>query len=244
MFEPMCISFDCEFVLHHLIPGIGCLTALWIFIAPFKSVRKIDKTDSLDNVNPFPFPMIMANCLGWLVYGLLVQDPYVFFPNIVGYQLGVYYTLTSYRVSGKDFQSRVIQILVVSSVLVFSGAFVSFIVLNGAYPARTIMGLVCVMILAVFYSAPLSGFYSVIKNKDASSIDPILAAASLVNGSLWSIYGLALGDAFIWSPNLLGVVFCVVQFVLMAVYPNRSPYEPPLLQGTALQAIDLSDDVL
>ncbi|KAH6564996.1 hypothetical protein BASA62_007589 [Batrachochytrium salamandrivorans] len=176
----MCISFDCEFVLHHLIPGIGCLTALWIFIAPFKSVRKIDKTDSLDNVNPFPFPMIMANCLGWLVYGLLVQDPYVFFPNIVGISAG----------------------------------------------------------------APLSGFYSVIKNKDASSIDPILAAASLVNGSLWSIYGLALGDAFIWSPNLLGVVFCVVQFVLMAVYPNRSPYEPPLLQGTALQAIDLSDDGL
>ncbi|KAL2918682.1 hypothetical protein HK105_201516 [Polyrhizophydium stewartii] len=217
-----CDTDQCRLLLHHVVPGIGVLTALWIFVAPLASVRGIQDSQSIGAVNPLPFPMIVANCLCWLVYGLLVQDPYVFGPNIAGYQLGLYYTLTAYNHADAAFRSRVLTILVASSLLVFSGGFISFIVLHGQGDARTIMGSICVVILAVFYSAPLSTVRQVIKRRDSSPIDLTLAIASIANSSLWTVYGFAVSDGFIWGPNLLGVVFGAVQFGLMAIFPRRS----------------------
>ncbi|EGF81945.1 hypothetical protein BATDEDRAFT_36766 [Batrachochytrium dendrobatidis JAM81] len=226
-----CSTPNCQLVLHHIIPIIGVFTALWIFIAPFKSVKRLGNSDNLENVNPLPFPMIVANCLGWLVYGLLIQDIYVIIPNIIGYQFGIYYTLMAYRIAAPEFQSRALQILIGSSLLVFIGGVLGFIVLQGNEAGRIVMGLVCVVILAVFYCSPLSDFYNVIKKKDASSIDVYLAAASLVNGSLWTVYGFAIGDTFIWSPNLLGVVLSLVQFVLLAIFARPKSHEFQVLRN-------------
>ena len=32
-------------------------------------------------MNPYPFPMIMANCAGWLAYGYNQRDYFIFFSN-------------------------------------------------------------------------------------------------------------------------------------------------------------------
>ncbi|KAI8919606.1 sugar efflux transporter for intercellular exchange-domain-containing protein [Entophlyctis helioformis] len=218
----ICTSQACEVVLRQVVPGIGVVTALLIFIAPYKSVKQIEETKSLSSVNAFPFPMIIANCLCWIVYGLLVQDAFVFGPNIVGYPLGVFYTLTAFKYGDASFRSHVQMIIIAASVFIFSGAFLSFIVLKAAYPARLVMGSVCVIVLSIFYGSPLSSIYAVIKARDSTPIDVMLAIASFVNGMLWTLYGVAVGDAFIWAPNLLGVVFCLIQFALLVVFPKQS----------------------
>ncbi|OAJ40697.1 hypothetical protein BDEG_24402 [Batrachochytrium dendrobatidis JEL423] len=150
----------------------------------------------------------------------------------------------AYRIAAPEFQSRALQILIGSSLLVFIGGVLGFIVLQGNEAGRIVMGLVCVVILAVFYCSPLSDFYNVIKKKDASSIDVYLAAASLVNGSLWTVYGLGswnayisaadpleYQDTFIWSPNLLGVVLSLVQFVLLAIFARPKSHEFQVLRN-------------
>jgi solute carrier family 50 protein (sugar transporter) len=43
-----------------------------------------------------PFPAIMANCVGWIAYGFVIQDWYVWAPNEIGFLLGVFYTLSCY----------------------------------------------------------------------------------------------------------------------------------------------------
>ena len=51
-------------------------------------------------------------------------------------------------------------------------------------------GSVSVAILLVYYVIPLSTMVTIVRHKDASSIYLPLAAAAILNGGMWTIYGL------------------------------------------------------
>jgi hypothetical protein len=48
-------------------------------------------------LNPLPFLGIVFNCTAWLLYGTLTKDPYVYFSNILGLPLGIFYVFTSVK---------------------------------------------------------------------------------------------------------------------------------------------------
>lgn len=47
---------------------------------------------------------------------------------------------------------------------------------------------------------------------------------SLMNGTLWFIYGLVVGDPFIAIPNGFGAALGVVQAVLFLLFPRHTPH--------------------
>ena len=67
-------------------------------------------------------------------------------------------------------------------------------------------GSVAVFNLLVFYASPLSNLVAVVKTRDASSIYAPLSVISVINGSLWTIYGLFIQDYFVMGPNAFGAV--------------------------------------
>jgi uncharacterized protein with PQ loop repeat len=85
---------------------------------------------------------------------------------------------------------------------------------------NTVIGITTNIFLILFYISPLSTLPAVIKSKDASSIHPVLTLVSLVNGALWCVYGFALRDVFIWMPNGVGVLCCVVLVSLRVMFPK------------------------
>ena len=50
----------------------------------------------LQDLNPIPFPVVVANCMAWVAYGIVNRDPYVFLANDPGLLLGLFYTLSAY----------------------------------------------------------------------------------------------------------------------------------------------------
>ena len=50
------------------------------------------------------FPVIVANCGGWVGYSMVELDPFVFVPNALGLLLGLFYTLSATRFA--DTQAR------------------------------------------------------------------------------------------------------------------------------------------
>nr|KAJ3418226.1 hypothetical protein HK105_000178 [Polyrhizophydium stewartii] len=216
-----CQSDACHAVLNHVVPSIGVVTVLLISVAPLSAVREADRIKSLGTLNPFPFPMLAANSLSWVVYSFISRDPYVFAANIMAAQFAYYYTLTAYKYADESFRMIVQVAQTASSILIFGGAAAAFIGLNSAEPAKTVMGCVCIAALVVFYSAPLSTFRDVIKARDSSSISFPLTIATLVNSGLWAVYGFVIGDAFIYGPNALGVVLAIIQVGLMVAFPKK-----------------------
>jgi hypothetical protein len=60
-----------------------------------------------------------------------------------------------------------------------------------------------VFILLIFYTAPLSALAEVFRTRSSASLYLPFAAMNVANGVLWTTYGLALGDSFIYGPNMV-----------------------------------------
>jgi len=211
--------------LKYIVPACGVISANLIFISPFQTVLGVRKDNVLGSLNPLPYPMIVANCLSWLCYSFVVKDWFVYFANIFGFVLGVFYT-TSCRACSETSASsaKVMDILFLGGqAFVLGGASIALIALrNDPKAAQTMMGVVCMIVLVCFYTSPLSVLYKVVTTRNSASLHIPLAIASFANGSLWSIYGFVLGDIFIWGPNALGAVFSGLQLVLIMILP-RTP---------------------
>eukprot|EP00798_Chlamydomonas_sp_ICE-L_P006797 gene6797-30767_t len=65
-------------------------------------------------------------------------------------------------------------------------------------------GYLAVTVLLLYYSSPLSVLAKVLTTRNSASLYWPLSVMCCVNGALWIAYGLAVGDAFIWAPNVAG----------------------------------------
>lgn len=106
-----------------------------IFLSPLQSVQQtVHHTKSLKSHNPLPYCMIVCNCLAWLLYSFLVRNYYIFFGNLIGWCLGLYYVLSMFAValnsSGPQSSEcfSMLAVLVSGTALSFLGALFSFIV--------------------------------------------------------------------------------------------------------------------
>lgn len=55
---------------------------------------------TLQDLNPLPFTVMTANCVGWVAYSYVTQDALVYWPNALGFMLGMFYTLSCYGLAG------------------------------------------------------------------------------------------------------------------------------------------------
>lgn len=115
--------------------------------------------------------------LAWLLYSLFLRDYYILLPNIFGFGLGIFYTLSTFRYSSAESQSRTIKTLIAFCNFIFVGTGVAFISLDYNM-GQTVLGSICLIVLIVFYSSPLTSIYNVVKTKNTASIDRPMAWAT------------------------------------------------------------------
>jgi solute carrier family 50 protein (sugar transporter) len=95
----------------------GVVLANLMFISPVAGVREARLAGALKELNPVPYPFIIANCINWVVYGTLIKyaalpqllhsftgllhhihthrNLWVFWSNGPGILLGVYLTISA-----------------------------------------------------------------------------------------------------------------------------------------------------
>jgi solute carrier family 50 protein (sugar transporter) len=153
-----------------------------------------------------------------------LKDPYIFAANVVGLILGLFYILSCVRFANDHEQNDVLKVLLPSLFLIFLTAGITFIILDvNVY--KDIFGYMCVAVLIVFYYSPLTTIGTVLRTKSASLIDSRFAFAGLVNSCLWLVYGLLIGNVFVWGPNGLGAFFSTLQLILVLVYRHHIPQD-------------------
>lgn len=148
-------------------------TSWSILVITFKQNQPqlASKRDSSDY--RFPFAALMLNSEAWMLYSLFLKDWYLFAPNLAGYAIAMYYTMTTFRYSSaKDQQSTIILVTTVSCLLYFFAS-ITFIATGVGLP----LAICCVAVLLVFYSSPLSTLRNVVVERNSVSIDVRLAFA-------------------------------------------------------------------
>eukprot|EP00166_Cyanidium_caldarium_P001109 ctg_1524.g433 len=114
-------------------------------------------------------------------------------------------------------------VVVLASTLVLSAFFV-FIPLapTGALAnqnARVLLsGVVANINQAMMYASPLLVVRSVLRRRDATEIDPLIALMSSVNGVLWTAYGVAKHEPFVYALNSFGSLMGAIQCALILIF--------------------------
>ena len=198
-----------------VVPACGAVLANGMFLASWPAVAQARTSKQLGALNPLPFAFTFANCLGWLHYGFVCRNHYVFWSNALGCVLGLLYTTTALKLGCPDVVERV---AVGGLVIHIGAAYVTGLRLASPAKRKLCAGLVANFILLCYYAAPLSTVAAVVRSRDASSISGPLVLVNAGNGLLWTVYGAAVEDALVWAPNLAGVALAAAQLALKLAF--------------------------
>lgn len=219
-----------------LAPVIGIVLANIMWLAPLKDVYNARLSQQLGTLNPIPFTMILINCIGWTMYGVLTNDIYIFFANCFGIIIGLFCSSSAMMLLLNGNESKPTanekSLIIHMEILMIGGVsfwilmiFIVGMILHGNDPSSVMIGVICDIISIVYYAAPLSSLYQVIVTADASSLHVPTIVANLLNGAMWFIYGLsAINNLLVWLPNGLGVMLAIIQLTVVFMYNPRCVY--------------------
>ena len=70
-----------EVFLNVVAPVMGLTLANVMFFSGVPAMLRCKRDGALGDMNPGPFPVVLANCVGWMGYSLLIHDYFLFFGN-------------------------------------------------------------------------------------------------------------------------------------------------------------------
>lgn len=100
-----------------------------------------------------------------------------------------------------------------------------------------VFGYLSLLVSIGFYASPFATIREVLRSKNAASIPIALCTAGTIGNSLWTLYGLAQSDWFIFLPNVVCVLIGVAQILLYVKYN-------PIRQGASDNAAAVVNVVL
>lgn len=202
-------------------PTLGTGIANAMFVSGIPAVQKARAAGTLGELNPVPFAMVLANCMAWVSYGCITQNPYAYWANAPGILLGMYMVMTGMQLGDSVARKQMEKlVLALGAVLVIAGHF-STLVLKTTEQRRVLFGYVANGLLLLYYASPLTTMSQVIKKKSSASLNWPVSMMNVVNGTLWLFYGLAIKDLFISIPNTIGAVLGLLQLSLVAIFPSK-----------------------
>jgi solute carrier family 50 protein (sugar transporter) len=231
------LSPDAVRLAQTLAPKVGIFTSSALYFAPATAVLAAIRSNDLGDLNPLPLAIMSIVSVAWLAYGVSVKDPYVAFSCIAGCIGSIGYVLAILPLLQNDKPTlRMIQGLLLAGY----GATLclwTFLGLSGASVAKigSVLGMVASVLFIVFSGSPLSTIKSVIATQNSGSILGSLTVAQVVNTSLWTAYGLAIKDKFLWVPNIMVRISYSIDFK----YINGTFSNVIFLQGLGLGLVQL-----
>eukprot|EP00835_Amoeboradix_gromovi_P003056 NODE_190_length_15503_cov_0.365814.p4 type:complete len:261 gc:universal NODE_190_length_15503_cov_0.365814:12336-11554(-) len=210
-----------------IVPILGVIIATMLNASPYNSVaQSLNSNEML--TNPIPLVVMFLNCISWWLYGLYTRNIFVLLPNGVGLVLGSYFVAVSFKLA---FTQRLIRILMAGILFLFTTSSFGFLFQN-----QDAVGISCQVMLIGMYSSPLSLLFHIFKTKSSKGLNLSLSIMSLLNGMLWTAYGLMIKDPYQYVSNGLGIIMATIQLAVYFMYRNE--------KEEALHAEPLSADRL
>ena len=169
--------------------------------------------------------MVLANCIGWIIYSLYIDDYFLFFANAPGAMVGVYFTLVGYGLSpyGSALRDQIERsgLWPLCSRCFALTLYVGLIAADASLDhKRFTMGIFCNVVLLVYYAAPLSTIKEVLVQRDSSSLysNPrVRKHSQRRRGSSTA----SRSTILLFAPNGVGAVLGGVQLALIARFPTK-----------------------
>lgn len=225
-------SLDAASPILVAIGWVGSAAALFLFLSPLSTFRRIAKEGSVGDFDHVPYVTAWMNCALWTSYAVITPgrlQPLV--TNAAGclFQtcyLGVFLRNAAPGPRGRCARASAAAALAAAAVVGLALAFaaaVDFPKLPGDSRAASAIGVVAAALNIAMYAAPLNVARLVVRTRSVEFMPLGLTAGTLACSVCWTAYALLVGDASILVPNLAGDVLGVLQVCLYARYARAAP---------------------
>ncbi|XP_072965051.1 bidirectional sugar transporter SWEET1a-like [Typha angustifolia] len=207
-------------VLHFLFGIFGNATALFLFLSPILTFRRIITHKSTEDFSGVPYNMTLLNCLLSAWYGLPFISPnnlLVSTINGAGAAIEAVYVLIFLIYARNKLRARMASLLGLVSAVFAMVALVSLLALHGQ-SRKIFCGFAAAIFSICMYASPLSIMRLVIKTKSVEFMPFFLSLFVFLCGTSWFIYGLLGRDPFVAVPNGCGSLLGAMQLILYAIY--------------------------
>ncbi|GET93586.1 hypothetical protein, unknown function [Leishmania tarentolae] len=221
-------------VLFYIISILTTLATLCMVVSPVITIKSMRAASSVGSKTITYFCAQFLNCNVWGMYGVQILSPPVIICNTVGSSVAAYCILmflavarmeeraghvlrsTSYDTSLKI---AIFTVLLVALLLLLFLCLVNFSSSNVATQLNGVLGGCCSVFML---SSPLSMGKTIIRERNADSLQPATVIFATVNSVLWTMYGLVRLDMFITIPNVLCTLACIFQIFLLVWYGGNT----------------------
>ncbi|XP_031278984.1 bidirectional sugar transporter SWEET1-like [Pistacia vera] len=217
--------------IAHFIFGIfGNAAALFLFLAPTITFKRIIRSKSTEQFSGIPYVMTMLNCLLSAWYGL----PFISEDNLLvstingaGAAIELVYVLIFLIFAPKKEKAKIFGLFVTILSVFASVALVSLLALHGN-GRKNFCGFAATIFSVIMYASPLSVMRMVIKTKSVEFMPFFLSLFVFFCGTSFFVYGLLGKDPFVAVPNGFGCALGTMQLILYFIYhKNKDEQKKP-----------------
>ncbi|XP_051139812.1 bidirectional sugar transporter SWEET1-like [Andrographis paniculata] len=209
-----------ENTLHFVFGIFGNVSALFLFLAPVITFKRIVMNRSTEQFSGIPYVMTLLNCLLSAWYGMPFVSPnnvLVSTINGTGAAIEIIYVMIFLVFAPRKEKGKILGLLSLVLAVFAIVVFVSLFALHGN-GRKFFCGLAATIFSIVMYGSPLTIIRTVIKTKSVEFMPFFLSLFVFFCGTSWFIFGLLGKDPFVAIPNGFGCGLGTVQLILYAIY--------------------------
>lgn len=194
--------------------------SILVFCAPLPTMRQVSRDRSVGALPLLPYSSMLSSAFLWVMYGFLKSEPKIWIANGVGLILSSGYFIVFTRYCPKQsptLPGSVKQHL--QGCLAIIGTTLFIAVTRPTAQAAQMIGNAGVVLCILLFASPLTALKTVVETKSAKSIPLPFTIAAVINCFLWTVVGkLDMKDFVIYGPNVLGLLFGLIQVALKLIY--------------------------
>ncbi|WCJ43438.1 Bidirectional sugar transporter SWEET1 [Euphorbia peplus] len=229
-------------IAHFLFGIFGNATALFLFLAPTITFKRIIQSKSTEQFSGIPYVMTLLNCLLSAWYGL----PFVSKDNLLvstingtGAVIETIYVLMFIIYAPKKQKGKILGLFTLVLTIFAIVALVSLFALHGN-PRKLFCGFAATVFSIIMYASPLSIIKLVIKTKSVEYMPFFLSLFVFLCGTSWFVFGLLGHDPFVAVPNGFGCGLGAIQLIVYFIYRKSNKDESELEKPS--QSLELGPD--
>ncbi|KAL3716686.1 hypothetical protein ACJRO7_008299 [Eucalyptus globulus] len=199
---------------------LGNIISIVVFLAPVPTFCRICRKKSTEGFESVPYVVSLFSAMLWLYYASLKSEPSAFLlltVNSVGCAIETIYIALYLAYAPKQAKMMTLTLLLLNFGGYCSILLLSHFLAKGSVRVQ-LVGWICVALSVAVFAAPLSVIRMVIRTKSVEFLPFSLSFFLMLSAVTWLLYGLFLKDLYVAGPNVLGVIFGVLQMALHAIY--------------------------
>ncbi|TKY74170.1 Bidirectional sugar transporter SWEET1 [Spatholobus suberectus] len=210
-------------LISYSILSQGNASALFLFLAPVITFKRIIQNRSTEKFSGIPYVMTLLNCLLSAWYGLPFVSPHnilVSTVNGTGTLIEIIYVLIFIILAPRKEKAKILGLFTFVLSVFSAVVFVSLFALHGT-SRKLFCGFAAAIFSIIMYGSPLSIMRLVIKTKSVEFMPFFLSLFVFLCGTSWFIFGLLGRDPFVAVPNGVGSALGTMQLILYFIYRDK-----------------------